>query len=192
MTDAVDVTRALQRLREGDAKAHDEILPVVYEQLRSLAASQFKGRAGHTLQPTALAHEAYLRLAGQGESTGFESRNHFLAVAATAMRQILIDHARKSGSHKRGGDRARVSLTDADPGVAARDVDIIALSDTLERLAELDPRQARLVELRVFGGLSAPEAAEMMGTSLRTIEREWRAVKAWLRNELAEFAPGSD
>ncbi|MFO0748901.1 MAG: sigma-70 family RNA polymerase sigma factor [Myxococcota bacterium] len=183
-----DVTRVLQRMREGDKRAHEEIVPLVYEHLRSLAASQFRGRSDQTLQPTALVHEAFLRLAGQ-EAPSWESRGHFMAVAATAMRQILIDHARKSGAVKRGGDRARVSLSDADPGVAARDVDVIALHDALERLAKLDERQARLVELRVFGGLSNQEIGEVLGASLRTVEREWRAVKAWLAKELADFAP---
>jgi len=184
---AVDVTHALERLREGDPKAHDELLPLVYDQLRALAASQFKGRAGHLLQPTALVHEAYMRLVGQGD--GYQNRSHFMAVAATAMRQILIDYARREGSLKRGGDRARVSLADIGPVQAARDeVDILALSDVLDRLAALDARQARLVELRVFGGMAAPEAAEVLGVSLRTVEREWRAVKAWLQKELADFA----
>lgn len=183
-----DVTRLLLRMKAGDAKAHEEIVPLVYDHLRSLAAGQFRGRGDHTLQPTALVHEAFIRLIGQ-DAPAWESRGHFLAVAATAMRQILIDHARKSGAQKRGGDRARVSLSDADPAEAARDVDAIALNDALERLAALDARQARIVELRVFGGLGNQEIAEVLGSSLRTVEREWRAVKAWLAKELRDFAP---
>jgi len=183
-----DVTRMLMRMQEGDAKAHDQILPLVYEHLRALATSQIRGARDHTLQPTALVHELFLKLAA-GSAGDFKSRGHFMAVAATAMRQILIDHARKGGAAKRGGDRARVSLSDMRPGEVtpagtASVVDALALNDALERLAKLDPRQARLVELRVFGGMANEEVAEVLGTSLRTVEREWRKVRAWLAREL--------
>ncbi|MCC6623674.1 MAG: sigma-70 family RNA polymerase sigma factor [Deltaproteobacteria bacterium] len=181
------------RLKAGDAKAHDEILPLVYEHLRALATSQIRGARDHTLQPTALVHELFLKLAG-GAAADIRSRGHFMAVAATAMRQILIDHARRGGAQKRGGERARVSLADLRPGEAAElsgggdVVDALALHDALERLAKLDPRQARLVELRVFGGMTQDEVAEVLGASLRTIEREWRKVRAWLARELAAEA----
>ena len=188
---AGDVTQLLQRISAGDTKAQSEFLPLVYDHLRALAASHIGRGRDRTLQPTALVHELFLKLA---PGATFQSRGHFMAVAATAMRQILIDHARKSSAQKRGGDRARVSLSDIRPGDvagAAPDdgVDLVALHDALERLAKLDERGARLVELRVFGGLSQQEAAEVLGVSLRTVEREWRRLRAWLARELAVDDP---
>ncbi|MCA9515093.1 MAG: sigma-70 family RNA polymerase sigma factor [Myxococcales bacterium] len=185
---ASDVTRVLRRMRDGDEGAHAELLPLLYDHLRALAASQLRGRAGHTLQPTALVHEAFLKLGGQ-DPTQWQGRSHFVAVAATAMRQILIDHARRTKSQKRGGDWARVTLSGVDAGETAQDVDVLALHHALERLAELDPRQARVVELRAFGGLTNAEVGEVVGLSERSVEKEWRRVKAWLARELSGPEP---
>ncbi len=156
----------------------------VYDHLRALAEKYLRGRAGHTLQATALVHEAFLRMAEHDGGRRFtpESRAHLLAVAATAMRQILVDHARKKGSAKRGGGQLHVSLSgQADQGPQ---VDLVVLNDALTRLARLDPRQARVVELRVFAGLTNDEVAAAIGVSLRTVESDWRKVRAWLAAEL--------
>ena len=156
-------------------------LPAVYAELRALAASYFRGRGSHTLQPTALVHEAFLRLhqhAGQ-----VTDRAHFFAIAATAMRQVLIDHARRRRALKRGGaERERVTLSNL--AAFESPVDLVALDDLLTKLAALDGRQARLVELRFFAGMTEEETAEVLGVSLRTVQKEWRKAKAWLLAEL--------
>ena len=142
----------------------------------------FRGRrADHTLQPTALVHEAYLRMFG-GDTPRWNDRNHFLAVAATAMRQILADHARRRASQKRGGDAHRVTLAGVGQGDA--DPEIERLEDALRRLEELEPRHARLIELRFFGGMTVEEAADMVGISKTTAESDWRLARAWLHREL--------
>jgi len=171
-----------------DAPPHgpplDATLERVYHHLRALAEKYLRGRAGHTLQATALVHEAFVRMAEHDRGQRFtpESRAHLLAVAATAMRQILVDHARKKNSAKRGGGRLQVSLSgQADQGPQ---VDLVVLNDALTRLARLDPRQARVVELRVFAGLTNDEVAAAIGVSLRTVESDWRKVRAWLAAEL--------
>jgi RNA polymerase sigma factor (TIGR02999 family) len=158
-----------------------ELLPKVYGELRALAASYFRGRGHQTLQPTALVNEAFLRLARAGGE--IRDRSHFFAVAATAMRQILTDRARRRRALKRGGpEKERVTLS----GIAAPDgaIDLVVLDDLLSRLAALDARQARLVELRFFAGLTEEEAAETLGVSLRTVQKDWRKAKAWLLAEL--------
>lgn len=156
----------------------------VYEQLRALAGSYFRGkRADHTLQPTALVHEAYLRLA-KVDPERFTERAHFLAVAATAMRQILTDHARRKMAKKRGGaEQARVTLS-ALPGEAQAGVDALDLDAALTRLSSLNPRQVTIVELRYFGGLTVPETAAALEVSVATIEKEWRRARAWLHGQL--------
>lgn len=142
--------------------------------------------ASHTLQPTALVHEAFLKLVDR-DAVEYADRGHFLAVAATAMRQILIDHARTRGAAKRGGDRRRVALEDAPVnGAGADQLDLLALDEALTRLAALDGRQARVVELRFFGGLSVKETGEALGVSPRTVELDWRMAKAWLSRALSE------
>lgn len=161
-------------------------LPAVYAELRALAASYFRGRGGHTLQPTALVHEAYLRL--RKHEGAIVDRAHFFAVAATAMRQILTDHARRHRAQKRGGaDQERVTLSN----VAAFEspIDLVELDQLLSRLAALDERQARLVELRFFAGLTEEEAAELLGVSLRTVQKDWRKARAWLVAELERAPP---
>lgn len=177
---AGDATLILARLSAGDQSAAEELMPLVYEQLRHLASGYFRGqRKEHTLQATALVHEAFLRLI-HADSAAYQGRSHFMAVAATAMRQILTDHARRVKAAKRGGDRRRVGLEgDAIPG-AAQDVDLVALNEALDELRELDPRKHRIVELRFFGGLTVEEVADLLDVSKRTVEGEWRAARAWL------------
>ena len=180
-----DVTRILERVHEGDPSAAAELLPLVYEELRKLAAQKLaQEKPGQTLQGTALVHEAYLRLAGGTADAKWANRRHFFAAAAEAMRRILVEVARRKGSKKRGGGLGRCDL-DADALVAPeQDFDLLALDEALERLASHDPQKAKLVELRYFAGLSVDEAAEVLSVSPRTLHREWRFTRAWLRREL--------
>jgi RNA polymerase sigma factor (TIGR02999 family) len=184
---SANATEILHAMRHGDPKAAEALLPLVYEELRQLAERSFRRqRAGHTLQATALAHEAWMRLIDQ-TSVAYNDRRHFFAVAATAMRQILTDHARRVGAAKRGGDLARFALEDADGAIAGDDahaLDMLALDAALTRLAALDERKHRVVELRFFGGLSMDDIAETMGVSKRTVESDWRGARAWLLREL--------
>lgn len=166
-----------------------ELLPLVYEELRRLAQSHLRRKSpAHTLQATALVHEAYLKLAGSSPD-GWEGRSHFLAVAATAMRQVLANHARSASAQKRGGGEPPVRMTLFDPvGEDPRqtDFDPVSLHETLERLAALDPAQYRVVELRFFAGMSVEEIAGVLQISTATVKREWRAARAWLNAELAD------
>jgi RNA polymerase sigma factor (TIGR02999 family) len=172
----------LVRLRDGDDQAAAELFPRVYKQLRALAGAYLRGRAGHTLSPTALVHEAFLKLVKHAD--GYRDHAHFVAVAATAMRQILVNHARDAVAQKRGGKgRERVTLSGlADDEQDA--VDALAMDDLLRELETLDARQARLVELRVFGGLTEEEIAAVLGVSTRTVQKDWRRAKAWLLERL--------
>lgn len=182
---AHEVTELLHAWAAGQAGASDELVPLVYAELRR-QARRVLGRegSGHTLQATALVHEAWLRLDGQHDAR-WQSRTQFLAVAAQTMRRVLVDHARARGALKRGGGATRVTLGEASHAPAAsEDVDVLALDDALARLATLDPRKARLVELRYFAGLSMPEAAAALGISLATVGREWAVARMWLRREL--------
>ncbi|MCA1632825.1 MAG: sigma-70 family RNA polymerase sigma factor [Acidobacteria bacterium] len=182
---AHQVTQLLVRWREGDRRALDELMPLVYEELRRLAAHYMRGeRPGHTLQTSALVNEAYLRLAAH-EEIQWQDRAHFFDVAAQAMRRILVDHARRRGNQKRGGGAPRVALDEALIVSAERVAEVVALDDALARLAEIAPRKSQLVELRFFGGLSIEEAAEVLGVSPGTVMRDWTFVKAWLRREIA-------
>lgn len=159
----------------------------VYEALRSLAAAYLRQeRRDHTLQPTALVHEAYIKLAGKDD---WKSQTHFQAVAANAMRQILVDHARAKKTQKRGGDWIRVTLSAEAAAQGTPDIDILALDDALTSLAEIDKRKARVVELRFFGGLTCAEAAEEVGVSPKTAEADWYFARAWLRERLSEDGP---
>jgi len=179
------VTRLLNRAVSGRGSAAAELLPIVYEELRRLAAAFFRDqKAGGTLQPTALVHEAYLKLVDQ--SIQWSSRNQFFVVAAKAMRSILVDHARGKNRKKRGGGRQRLALS-ADPSSPdTDDLPIDAIDEALTRLAELDERKARLVELRFFGGLTLQQAADVLGLSRTTASEDWRMARAWLYNELKE------
>jgi RNA polymerase sigma-70 factor (ECF subfamily) len=184
--DTGDVTIMLDRVASGDRAAAEALMPLVYDELRRLSGSLMRSQAtSHTLQPTALVNEAYLKLINAPE--GFHNRPHFMAVAATAMRQILTDHARRKRAAKRGGGEAR-AVGDiaqvADP--AGRGLDPIVLDDALTKLASLDPRRHRVVELRFFGGLNVEEVADLLGVSRSTAEADWRSARAWLAVELAE------
>lgn len=178
------VVHLLRSVRGGSDGAIDELLPVVYEELRRLASAYLNHeRRDHTLQPTALVHEAYLRLVGQ-RSIGCEDRTQFFAAASTVMRRVLVDHARARKAAKRGGGRAKTSLDEALACFEERAYDLIALNDALARLASIDERKSRVVELRFFGGLTVKEVSDVVGAPVRTIEREWTLAKAWLRGEL--------
>ncbi len=162
----------------------DGLLPLVYDELRRIAGAYLKNeRAGHTLQPTALVHEAYMRLA-QLKHMKVESRAHLLSLGARQMRRVLVDHARARDSDKRGGDFVRIELEDSLVGGDGRDTELIALDTALDQLADADPRLGRIVELRYFGGLTIDETADVLGISHATVEREWAAARAWLRREL--------
>lgn len=185
-----DVTRILDAIERGDPRAADELLPIVYEELRRLAARHMsKERPGHTLQATALVHEAYIRLLGPN-GPKWDSRGHFFAAAAEAMRRILIDRARAGGAEKRGGDRRRVSLESADLTIDAVPAEIIDLDDALTRLAAEDPVKAQLVKLRFFGGLSLHDAARFLGISSTTADRYWAYARAWLYHEMTSGRAG--
>jgi RNA polymerase sigma factor (TIGR02999 family) len=176
-----EVTRLIEAARGGDRAAAADLLPLVYEELRKVAAAKMVAEAaGHTLDATALVHEAYLRLVGPDGERRFANRGHFFAAAAEAMRRILVEAARRKGRLKRGGDRRReaVDLDGLAAGIA--DEELLALHDALERFAVHDPMKARLIELRFFGGMTLPEIAEHLGISLSTAERGWRYARAWL------------
>jgi RNA polymerase sigma factor (TIGR02999 family) len=180
-----DVTRILEAAGSGNAAALNQLFPIVYEELHALAAAQLRReRPGHTLQPTALVHEVYVKLT-QGGSGEAKSRGHFVALAARAMRQILVDHHRKRAAAKRGGAAVRITLDPAAQGAEAGTLDAIALEEALEKLAAFDQRKCTVVELRLFGGLGVEEAAGVLGVSTRTVEADWHMARAWLQVQLA-------
>ena len=171
-------------MEDGDTTAVDRLLPHVYEDLRRVADQVFKGQwRNHTLQPTALVHEAYLRLVS-GQERHFENRLHFFSAAAEAMRRILVDHARRKRRLKRGGGGTRRPLQDLPDTTSEIDLDVLALDEALNRLDAFDARKAHVVKLRYFLGLTIPETAELLGVVPRTIDLDWRLAKAWLRKEL--------
>ena len=177
-----DVTGILSRIESGDPAAAQELLPLVYDELRKLAAARLAHeKPGQTLQATALVHEAYVRLVDTDRAQHWNSRRHLFAAAAEAMRRILVDNARRKNSIKGGGDFDRVELNDADPAVNDRDVDLIALDEALEKLAAVEPRKAQLVKLRFFAGLSVAQAAEALGISESTAGADWAYAKSWLK-----------
>jgi RNA polymerase sigma-70 factor (ECF subfamily) len=179
------ITELLVQARGGSQAALDRVTPLLYAELRRIAGRYLRQeRPGQTLQPTALVHEAYMRLLKDADLS-FQNRAHFLAIAAQSMREILVEHARARAASKRGGKRARVTLEDALAVAAPRDTDVLALEEALERLAALDPKQARVVELRFYGGLTVEETAEAIGVSPATVKREWSVARAWLYRELA-------
>lgn len=182
-----DVTRILAELRQGDRAAANELLPLVYAELRRLAVQRMsREQPGHTLQPTALVHEAYLRLVGD-DAQGWDGRGHFFAAAAEAMRRILIDNARQRNRLKRGGELERRELGDHDALALVDDVDgLLDLDAALTKLALVEPEMARLVELRYFAGLTVEETAEALGSSPRTVKRDWAYARAWLGRELGK------
>jgi RNA polymerase sigma factor (TIGR02999 family) len=178
------VTQILSAIDSGDAKAAAELLPLVYDELRKLAAARMKGESPeHTLQPTALVHEAYLRLVGKNDP-GWQNRGHFFAAAAEAMRRILVESARQRQTLRRGGDRQRVELDAIQAAEPAASDDVLALNDALEKLAAINSARAELVKLRYFAGLTMEEAADVLGISPATAHRHWNYARAWLHREI--------
>ncbi len=181
-----DVTLLLQQIDDGDARAADELLPLVYDQLRGLAGQRLRNEApGQTLQSTALVHEAYVRLVAGPHQQHFANRRHFFAAAAEAMRRILVDNARRKQSVKHGGEFQRQTLEDqASSQDVNSQIDVLAISEALEKLSQEDPQKAELVKLRYFAGQTMPEIAEMLGISRATASRHWTYAKAWLYDEI--------
>ncbi len=185
---AHDVTLLLSRVSEGDNSAPGKLLELVYEDLRHLAAAYMKDERGdHTLQATALVHEAYLRMV-DWENVSWENRAQFFAVAAQVMRRVLVDHARGKNAAKREGSQHKLALDEAVSFANEREFDVLALEEALLSLEKLDPRQAKIVELRFFGGLSIEEVAHVLKLSTTTIKREWTIAKAWFQRELSRNA----
>lgn len=185
MTEQEDITRALSELAGGDQEALDRLLPIVYENLKGLAQRELRReRADHTLNATALVHEAYLKLV-QLDSIDWEGRAHFFGAAAQAMRRILISYARMKKAEKRGSGADHLSLDDVVIAARDRPADLLALDEALERLEELDQRQARVVECRYFAGMSVEETGAALGISPATVKRDWSMARAWLNRELA-------
>lgn len=180
-----ELTNILNRVKQGDDSAIASLMPRVYAELRALAGSYFQNeRSEHTLQPTALVHETYVRLA-RSENVGWENQAHFFAVAAQVMRRILTDHARSKKASKRGGGKQRIDLSGLlTPTAEEEQVDLLALDEVMTKLARLFPRQGRIVEMRFFSGLGEKEVAHVLGVTTRTIRREWRLAKAFMRVEL--------
>jgi RNA polymerase sigma factor (TIGR02999 family) len=185
MSDQPNITELLVGYGRGDKEALDRLMPIVYEELRRQAARYLRReQAGHTLQTTALIHEAYVRLVDQ-RNVQWQNRAHFFGIAAQLMRRILVDHARTKKRAKRGGSDIRVSLTEATVAVKGQDLDVVAVDEALQRLAAIDEQQSRVVELRFFSGLTVEETAEVMGISPATVKRDWSMAKAWLHRELS-------
>lgn len=186
------ITLYLQRMRDGDQAAAGELLPLVYDELRSIASQMMRaGKPGHTLQPTALVHEAWLKIdKASGGGVELRDRGHFLAVAAVAMRQVLVNHARDRRAQKRGGDVVRVALDDHLDIVESKAGSVVELDDVLQRFAANHPRAAKIVELRVFGGLTIEETAHALGIADSTVSEDWRFARVWLARELPGHATG--
>ncbi|MCG8408428.1 MAG: sigma-70 family RNA polymerase sigma factor [Phycisphaerales bacterium] len=181
-----ELTQILDHLRMGKKEAEGDLFKFVYSELRGLAAGMMaRERSDHTLQTTALVHEAYLRLM-RGEDASWENRAHFFGAAARAMRQILVDYARRAGSAKRGGHQRKIGLTDLPVVMTADAEDVLVINEALDALGDVDPRKARLVELRFFGGLSFDEVADVLDVSPRTVKRDWSFAKAWLSRRLRQ------
>ena len=178
------VTQLLNDYKSGKKDALDELFPLVYAELRKLAASRMRNERGdHTLQPTALVHEAYMRLIEQ-HSTDWQNRAHFFGLAAEMMRRILVNHAVKTNADKRFGNQTRLALDEIVDFTQGSDINLVSLDEALNTLAEFDPKQAKIIELKFFGGLTNEEIAEVTGVSDSTVKREWRIAKAWLHDQL--------
>src|SRR2546421_155930 len=177
-----DVTRILSAIEHGDPHAAEQLLPLVYDELRKLAAQRLAGeKPGQTLQATALVHEAYVRLVGGAADRHWDGRGHFFAAAAEAMRRILIDQARPKGTRKAGGGRRRVDRGDVEPALDGPDLELLALDEALRELEKQDPRRAEVVKLRFFAGLTTEQAAAALGVSTSTAENDWAYARSWLR-----------
>jgi RNA polymerase sigma factor (TIGR02999 family) len=180
-----DVTRILSAIEQGDPHAPDQLLPLVYDELRKLAASKLaREKPGQTLQATALVHEAYLRLVNVEEAQHWNSRGHFFSAAAEAMRRILVENARHKRSLKAGGNRMRLDMDDIEPATPGRYEDLLALDEALEKLGRQDPRKAELVKLRFFAGLTIEQAARVLDISTSTADNDWAYARCWLRLEV--------
>lgn len=185
MTPQGQVTSLLAAWGKGDQNALNELMPLVYNELHRMARRAWSSQdQANTLQPTALIHEAYLRLAG-ADTASYQNRSHFFAVACTAMRQILVNHAKSRLAGKRGSGQIKVSLDDAEPAVHQEAAEVVALHEALERLQAFDERKSRVVEMRYFGGLSIEETAEALGVSIITVNRDWRLARTWLLREMS-------
>jgi RNA polymerase sigma factor (TIGR02999 family) len=190
-----EVTRIITEIEHGDPDAAERLLPLVYDELRKLAAARLANeKPGQTLQATALVHDAYLRMIGPDDSEPqrWESRGHFFAAAAEAMRRILVEQARRKGRLRHGGGRQRVDLDSACAVSEPPSLDLLALDEALTKLSSVEPAKANLVKLRFFGGLTMPEAAAALGISLATAERQWTFARSWLHAEMADARPGPD
>jgi RNA polymerase sigma factor (TIGR02999 family) len=184
-----NITQLLLQWRRGDPAALEQLMPLVYEELRRLARQCMRGeRPGHTLQTTALVNEAYLRLVNSS-CVQWQDRAHFFAIASQLMRRVLVDEARKRRNLKRGGEYTRVNIEAVEASSDPRDIDLLALDQALDALSEFAPRKSKVVELRFFGGLSIEETALVMGISTDIVKREWRTAKLWLLRELSESTP---
>jgi RNA polymerase sigma factor (TIGR02999 family) len=182
-----EVTRILSDIEQGDSAAAEQLLPLVYDELRKLAATKLaQEKPGQTLQATALVHEAYVRLVDVERVQEWNSRGHFFAAAAEAMRRILIERARRKASLRGGGQRQRVEMSNIEPAVAGPELDLIALDAALEQLETCDARAATLVKLRFFAGLTMPQSADALGVSLATAENDWAYAKTWLRLQMSD------
>jgi RNA polymerase sigma factor (TIGR02999 family) len=182
-----DLTRVLIAIENGDTAMTDELLPLVYQELRKLAATKLGNeKPGQTIQATALVHEAWLRLVGSGVDIQWNGRGHFFAAAARAMQRILVENARHKKRIKAGGEYKRVSMTDAAATILSPSLDVLAVDEALQKLDQLDHRKAELVRLRFFAGLTLPEAARTLGISVSTADNDWAYAKTWLRLELTE------
>jgi RNA polymerase sigma factor (TIGR02999 family) len=185
-----EVTRILTAIEQGDPHAAGQLLPLVYDELRKLAARKLAGeKAGQSLEATALVHEAYLRLVDTEEGRQWNSRGHFFAAAAEAMRRILVEHARRRKSRKHGGDRRRVTLEDLEVAAPEPSEDLLALDEALGQLAASDPQAAELVQLRYFGGLTIPQAADVLGIAPRTADFVWAYARSWLLQKIESGGP---
>ena len=183
--DRESVTRVLRAVIDGDPRAAHDLLPLVYDELRTLARARLrKVPPGQTLQPTALVHEAYMRLVGDLDP-GWDGRGHFFASAARAMRDILVEQARRKSARKRGGDRKRVNADQVEPAIEPPGDDVLAVHEAVQRLERDDPRKGEIVNLRYFARLTNEETAEALGVSVGTVEREWRYIRAWLQRALS-------
>lgn len=188
-----DITRILAQVEQGDPQAAEQLLPLVYKELRKLAAARLaREKPGHTLQPTALVHEAYLRLVGAPVAQAWQGSGHFFAAAAEAMRRILIDAARKKQRQRHGGQHRRCELLDVDAVTIPISDELLDLDAALTKLAAEDPAGAELVQLRVFAGLTVEDAATVQGISTRTAKRNWAYARAWLGRELAAYAASQE
>jgi RNA polymerase sigma factor (TIGR02999 family) len=186
-----EVTRILGQVERGDSHATDELLPLVYDELRQLAGQRLANESpGHTLQATALVHDVYLRLVGVDNLQQWENRSHFFAAAAEAMRRILVEQARRKQTQRHGGLAKRVELDHVEPAAKCRDEDLLALDEALERLEQLDKVKAELVKLRYFAGLTIPQAANALGVSVTTANRYWTYARAWLHEALRSDREG--